>query len=66
MAMLLNLSAILFSEDCIETIKEFGSYIWDEKAIERGEDKPVKQFDHCMDAVRYFAYTIIRRERRWL
>lgn len=65
-AMLLNLSAILFSEDCIETIKEFGSYIWDEKAIERGEDKPVKQFDHCMDAVRYFAYTIIRRERRWL
>lgn len=39
--------------------------IWDEKAIERGEDKPVKQFDHCMDAARYFAYTIIRRERKW-
>lgn len=62
---LLNLGVLLFLKDCKETIKEFGSYIWDEKAIERGEDKPVKQFDHCMDAARYFAYTIIRRERKW-
>lgn len=62
---LLNLSVLLFSECCKETIKEFGSYIWDDKALERGEDKPVKQHDHCMDAVRYFAYTIVRRERKW-
>ena len=62
---LLNLGVLLFLKDCKETIKEFGSYIWDEKAIERGEDKPVKQHDHCMDAVRYFAYTITRRERKW-
>lgn len=62
---MLNLGALLFSEDCKETIKEFSSYIWDEKALERGEDKPIKQHDHCMDAVRYFAYTIIRRERKW-
>ena len=52
---LLNLGLLLFSENCKETIKEFGSYIWDDKALERGEDKPVKQHDHCMDAVRYFA-----------
>ena len=50
---------------CFLKIKEFGSYIWDEKAVERGDDKPVKQHDHCMDAARYFAYTIIRRERKW-
>lgn len=62
---LLNLGVLLFLKDCKETIKEFGSYIWDEKAVERGDDKPVKQFDHCMDAARYFAYTIIRRERKW-
>ena len=62
---LLNLGVLLFSKDCKETIKEFGSYIWDDKAIEHGEDKPVKQHDHCMDAVRYLAYTIIRRERKW-
>ena len=62
---MLNLGMLLFSEDCKETIKEFSSYIWDEKALERGEDKPIKQHDHCMDAVRYFAYTIVRRERKW-
>lgn len=62
---LLNLGLLLFSEDCKETIKEFGSYIWDDKALEHGEDRPVKQYDHCMDAVRYFAYTIVRRERKW-
>lgn len=62
---LLNLGLLHFSECCTETIKEFGSYAWDNKALERGEDKPVKQFDHCLDAVRYFAYTVIRRERKW-
>lgn len=62
---MLNLGVMLFSENCKETIKEFSSYIWDEKALERGEDKPTKQHDHCMDAVRYFAYTIVRRERKW-
>lgn len=62
---MLNLGVLLFSENCKETIKEFNSYIWDDKALERGEDKPIKQHDHCMDAVRYFAYTIVRRERKW-
>lgn len=62
---MLNLGIILFSENCQETIKEFASYIWDDKALERGEDKPIKQHDHCMDAVRYFCYTVIRRERKW-
>ena len=62
---MLNLCVLLFSENCKETIKEFNSYIWDDKALERGEDKPIKQHDHCMDAVRYFAYTVVRRERKW-
>jgi hypothetical protein len=43
------------------TIREFSSYIWDEKASEHGEDKPVKAFDHAMDSVRYFGNTIIRK-----
>ena len=58
---LLNTDEIAFSPDCVNTFKEFNSYIWDEKATERGEDAPVKQHDHAMDAVRYFAYTIIRK-----
>ena len=55
----LNLGNILFHRRCKNTIKEFGSYIWDAKACERGEDKPIKQHDHAMDATRYFVYTVI-------
>ncbi len=58
-ATLLNQEKIAFAECCKNTILEFNSYIWDTKASERGEDKPVKQHDHAMDAVRYFCYTII-------
>lgn len=47
-----------FSSRCKGTIKEFGLYIWDEKASERGEDKPIKTNDHGMDAVRYFVRTM--------
>ncbi len=55
----LNQDKIMFADSCVNTIKEFGSYIWDEKAAERGEDKPVKEHDHAMDAARYFVYTIL-------
>lgn len=58
-ATLLNLGKIIFASSCENTIQEFGSYVWDEKAAERGEDKPVKQHDHAMDAVRYFCYTVL-------
>jgi phage terminase large subunit len=60
-ATLLNQEKIAFYEGCKNTILEFNSYIWDIKASEKGEDKPVKQYDHCMDAVRYFCYTILAR-----
>jgi PBSX family phage terminase large subunit len=58
-ASLLNQELIVFSTECKNTILEFNSYIWDIKASERGDDKPFKQHDHAMDAVRYFCYTII-------
>lgn len=57
--MLLNLEMLIFSSSCTEIIKEFASYIWDEKAAEQGEDKPVKQHDHGCDAVRYFVSTVL-------
>ena len=58
----LNLELIYFQNSCKETLKEFASYTWDAKAGERGVDKPVKVHDHCMDAVRYFVYTILRKQ----
>lgn len=42
---------------CVDSLKELTSYVWDEKAGERGEDKPVKQNDHSCDARRYACYT---------
>ena len=62
---LLNNEKILFSTKCTNTAAEFGSYVWDPKAAARGDDAPVKDHDHCMDAVRYFVHTIIigRRAR---
>ncbi len=61
-ASLLNQDLIAFDESCENTLLEFASYIWDAKASERGEDKPIKTHDHAMDAVRYFCYTIIRNK----
>lgn len=46
--------------NCKNTIKEIGGYVWDEKAIKRGEEKPIKIDDHAMDAMRYFINTIMR------
>lgn len=57
---------IFIHKKCKNTIKEFFSYTWDKKATERGEDKPVKQFDHAMDALRYFVYTILRKNKSTL
>jgi len=55
----LNDNLILYNDCCEETFREFSSYIWDEKAADRGEDKPVKQNDHHMDGDRYFVNTIL-------
>lgn len=55
----LNTGIIYFNDCCNETFTEFASYIWDEKSVERGEDKPLKENDHHMDETRYFVNTII-------
>lgn len=34
-------------------LRELTGYVWDQKAAERGEDKPVKVDDHGPDALRY-------------
>jgi hypothetical protein len=49
---------------CKETIKGYQSYIWDEKAQRRGEDKPLKENDHCNDRDRYGIFTHLGGSRR--
>src|SRR5690606_31505211 len=39
----LNQGLIKYNDCCKETFKEFSSYVWDEKAAERGEDKPIEK-----------------------
>lgn len=46
-----------FAKKCVNTINEFGLYSWDAKASQHGEDRPIKDNDHAMDAVRYFVET---------
>jgi len=55
----MNLGKIKFNSNLTNLFKEFASYVWDAKAAERGEDKPVKQHDHAMDAMRYFVYMVV-------
>lgn len=51
--------ALLVNEThCMGLIGELGTYLWDEKAALRGEEKPVKQQDHGPDALRYFVNSL--------
>lgn len=49
---LLSEGRLLFSEKCKDTIREFYLYRWDEKC---SSDTPIKENDHAMDDIRYFA-----------
>ena len=44
-------------------LSEAASYEWDERATERGEDKPLKQNDHALDGLRYAGVEVLRRWR---
>lgn len=63
---LLGSGRLAFMACCENTIAEFGSYLWDQKAVERGEDIPLKVSDHAMDACRYFVRTmyLVRKTNR--
>jgi PBSX family phage terminase large subunit len=54
---------LTFSPDCEKTPQEYTSYVWDEKAQRRGEDKPLKERDHCPDRDRYGLWTDIGTDR---
>jgi PBSX family phage terminase large subunit len=58
----LNVKKIMIDKNCKNMIREFYSYMWDEKAAERGEEKPIKQNDHCCDALRYMVNTVMYRK----
>lgn len=54
---MLRSGEFIVCDKCENYVQEFGGFVWDEKAQTRGEDKPVKDSDHCQDTGRYFLYS---------
>lgn len=54
---LINKKLYLVDSSCGHTKKGYVSYLWDKKAQERGEDKPLKQDDHVCDRDRYALFS---------
>ncbi len=55
---LLGTDNLKIHKRCEETISEFHAYSWDDNAQEKGDDKPLKEDDHSMDALRYIINSI--------
>lgn len=53
----LNAGTLKICRKCKNLIQEFTSYVWDTKAAMRGEEKPIKDNDHSLDALRYVMYS---------
>ena len=43
--------------NCKNSIMEYTNYVWDSKASEKGDDKPIKKNDHACDAQRYALFS---------
>ena len=52
---------IKIHRSCVDSIAEFGLYRWDDKAT---ADTVIKENDHAMDDIRYFANTIMKNKVR--
>ncbi|MDO5716388.1 MAG: PBSX family phage terminase large subunit [Tissierellia bacterium] len=57
---------LVIQHNCTNTLNEVQEYVWDTQAGEKGNDAPLKNNDHCMDAIRYPVYSYIYKheERR--
>lgn len=57
MSSLLATHRLKVHSSCRELINEIPGYSWDDRAAEKGEDKPIKVADHGCDAARYAIFT---------
>ena len=55
---LLQLGRLKINKTCTPLLGEMGTYLWDQKACQHGEEKPLKERDHGPDALRYFANSL--------
>ncbi|MBE3085593.1 MAG: PBSX family phage terminase large subunit, partial [Bacteroidetes bacterium] len=54
---LMNNGTLKFCQKCKNLLHEIQSYVWDAKCAKTGIDKPLKQHDHAIDAMRYALFT---------
>lgn len=59
----LNYGLLTIHESCVETIKEFQQYSWDDKT---NDDVVIKENDHHLDALRYYIYGVARVYNIWM
>ncbi|WP_329616473.1 PBSX family phage terminase large subunit [Streptomyces brevispora] len=57
MSSLLAAGKLLIHSSCLSLIAEMPGYAWDDRAAEKGDDKPLKVADHGIDSCRYATYT---------
>lgn len=59
----LNYGLLKIHDSCVETLKEFEQYAWDDDSQ---EDAVIKESDHHMDLIRYYIWTVARQYNRWI
>lgn len=60
---LLQQYEILITSRSINTIKEFRSYCWDKDKNGNTLNKPIDDFNHTIDAIRYFAIMSLKKKQ---
>lgn len=55
-ASMMSANRFFVHESCEVTQNQLSSYVWNQKAQDKGEDEPVKKDDHTCDAARYGIY----------
>ena len=60
MTNLVKEGSLTICEGCTNLLREIDSYVWDPKKSKIGEDAPLKQNDHAIDALRYCVYSFMK------
>lgn len=62
MGMMLRDGHFFIDKNCKNAIEEIQGYVWDDKAQQKGEDKPKKEHDHSCDMMRYGLFSHFYRK----
>jgi len=52
---------LIIQKGCKNLIESIQTYSWNPEAADRGEDKPLKKFDHAADCLRYCIFTAFEK-----